>query len=103
MNISPSKRMVIGTTTLISGVLLQLVIALRTSEMDASAIASVGDAGEPADHLLEQAHFQMVATFAGWTMSWTLIAAGVMIVTWGMYRHFLKKVPPDDFDSPSHG
>jgi hypothetical protein len=51
---------------LITGVLLQSIISLRASNMDASIIESGAKGGPPIanmDHLLEESHFQMLWTF----------------------------------------
>jgi hypothetical protein len=89
---------------LITGVLLQTIVRFRASSISGPIIEganNAGQSGEQMDHLLEQAHFQMLWMFAGMIVSWLLMAVGAAIVIWGVYRRLCTKKPADRTKSPS--
>ena len=93
---TPGKQIYISASTLITGVLLQIIASLRASASE-SMLGSVsndalgGHAAEHMDSLLEQVHMQMLWTFVAFTASWIFLMVGAAIVIWGIYRHFAAK------------
>ena len=101
---SSGKQVITGVSTLIVGVVLQTIIGLRFSGISESMIANTRNGEqltEQVDRLLEKSHMEMLWMFTGMVVSYLLIAAGVVVVIWGIFLHFTRKERTSDINSPT--
>jgi hypothetical protein len=104
LNMPARQQIFTGATTLITGVFLQIFLGFRASSISGPVVEGVIESGHSAegmDYLLEQSHLQMLWMFVAWILSWLLIAAGAILVIWGVHRHFSRKKPTGGIKSPS--
>jgi hypothetical protein len=85
----PSKKISIGASAVITGVLCQMIVGwlLTRSLGTAGAMEGAGSrAGELVDQRLEQIHSQTAIGLNAITMSWLFILSGVIFLLIGVYQ-----------------
>jgi hypothetical protein len=85
----PSKKIFVGASAVITGVLCQMIVAwLLTRSLDPlQAMQGAGSSyGELVDQRLEQIHSQTAMRLNAITMSWLFILSGMIFLLIGVYQ-----------------
>ena len=86
----PSKKIFLGASAIITGVLCQIILAHLLTREILSTTLNPGDgsaAGEALDQRLERLHEQTSIGFNAMTLSYLFIVTGVIVLLVGIYQN----------------
>ncbi|MDB6135905.1 MAG: hypothetical protein JWM59_4148 [Verrucomicrobiales bacterium] len=86
----PSKKIFIGSSSVLTGVVLQVVLSwLYGLSLEAVQSGRAANGANPAeiDRKLEQLHQQMTIGVNGLTASWIFLIVGIIILLTGLYQN----------------
>ncbi len=89
MPMRPSKKVFIGTSLVLTAVLLQVILGLVASRLMGSVAAGIESAGtmENVDGVLDGIHRQSITLFVGYGLTWVLTLSGIVLFVIGVYQN----------------
>ncbi|RYD33299.1 MAG: hypothetical protein EOP86_13735 [Verrucomicrobiaceae bacterium] len=90
MILPPSKKIFIGSSSVLTGVVLQMVLSwLYGLSLEAVQSGRAANGANPGDidRKLEQLHQQMTIGVNGLTASWIFLIVGIILLLTGVYQN----------------